>query len=101
MLLLADANFACYELWAIAAATGADLLWRAGAPLGLPAREGLADGTCLSRLKAPRHLRRQGAGDTTLAGIQYPIPDPSRQGTEALPPNPTLPLPQTPPPPEL
>src|SRR5260221_3092256 len=75
MVLLADANFACYELWAIAAATGADLLWRAGAQLGLPAGEGLADGTYLSRLKAPRHLRRQGAEDITVRGIEYHIQD--------------------------
>src|SRR5258708_7668403 len=77
MLLLADANFACYELWAIAAATGADLLWRAGAQLGLPAGEVLADGTYLSRLKAPRHLRRQGAEDITVRVIEYHIQDAS------------------------
>ena len=63
MLLLADANFACYELWRDAAAGGAELLWRAGAQLSLPVDAVLADGTYLSRLKAPRQLRRQGAAD--------------------------------------
>src|SRR5258708_1285158 len=84
MLLLADANFACYELWAIAAATGADLLWRAGAQLGLPAGEVLADGTYLSRLKAPRHLRRQGAEDITVRVIEYHIQDASGEVTETF-----------------
>src|SRR5260221_69033 len=84
MLLLADANFACYELWAIAAATGADLLWRAGAQLGLPAGEVLADGTYLSRLKAPRPLRPPGAGDITVRVIEYHIQDAPREGTQTF-----------------
>ena len=37
MLCLADANFACYELWRDAAAAGAELLWRAWRP-AQPAR---------------------------------------------------------------
>ena len=37
MLVLADRNFAGYELWRDAAATGAELLWRIGASLH-PAR---------------------------------------------------------------
>src|ERR1019366_1054687 len=63
MLVLADRNFAGYVLWRGAAATGAQLLWRIGASFALPAGGGLAGGTYLSVLKAPRHLRRHGAAD--------------------------------------
>jgi len=84
MLCLADANFACYELWAIAAGTGADLLWRAGAQLGLPVLQVLDDGTYLSRLKAPRQLRRQGAEDITVRVIEYHIEDAAGQVTETF-----------------
>ncbi len=75
MLCLADANFACYELWRDAAATGAQLLWRAGATLSLPVDQVLPDGTWLSRLKAPRHLRRQGSEDLTVRVIEYHVQD--------------------------
>jgi hypothetical protein len=75
MLCLADANFACYQLWAAAAASGAELVWRAGAQLGLPVDAVLADGTYLSRLKAPRHLRKQGAAGITARVIEYDLLD--------------------------
>ena len=45
MLVLADRNFAGYELWRDAAATGADLLWRIGVSFSLPVRQVLEDGT--------------------------------------------------------
>ena len=54
MLCLADRNFACWELWHAAAATGAELLWRIGASFTLPVEEVPPEGTYLSRLKAPR-----------------------------------------------
>src|SRR5260370_20936397 len=73
MPLLADANFACYELWAIAAATGAHLLWRARAPPRPPGREGRAGGPPPSGVKAPRPLRRQGAAGHTRAASEYPL----------------------------
>jgi hypothetical protein len=84
MLCLADANFACYELWAAAVDAGADLLWRAGAQLGLPVDEVLGDGTYLSRLKAPRHLRKSGAEDITVRVIEYHIQDAHGQVTETF-----------------
>jgi len=84
MLLLADANFACYELWRDAAAGGAELLWRAGAQLSLPVDEALADGTYLSRLKAPRQLRRQGAADIVVRVIEYRLEDAAGQVTETF-----------------
>jgi hypothetical protein len=84
MLLLADANFACYELWAAAAAAGAELVWRAGAQLGLPVDAVLAGGTYLSRLRAPRHLRKQGAADITVRVIEYHLLDAAGQVTETF-----------------
>jgi len=75
MLLLADRNFACWELWRDAAATGAQLLWRIGASFSLPVDEVLPDGTYLSRLKAPRRLRKDGAEDITVRVIEYRLED--------------------------
>lgn len=83
-LLLADANFACYELWREAAAAGAELLWRAGAQLSLPVDQVLGDGTYLSRLKTPRHLRKQGAADIVVRVIEYRLEDAAGQVTETF-----------------
>jgi hypothetical protein len=84
MLCLADSNFTCYELWRDAAAAGAQLLWRAGASLGLPVIEVLPDGTYLSRLRAPRKLRKSGAADITVRVIEYRLQDASGQVTETF-----------------
>ena len=84
MLCLADSNFACYELWRDATATGAELLWRAGAQLGLPVLQVLPDGTYLSRLRAPRKLHRQGAQDITVRVIEYHLKDAAGQVTETF-----------------
>ena len=50
MLLWADRNFLGYRLWTAAAATGAELLWRAKNNLHLPLRQALPDGSYLSTL---------------------------------------------------
>lgn len=63
MLLLADRNFLGWQLWREAAATGAELLWRARASFNLPVRRVLADGTYLSELRPAR--RRDGDPDTS------------------------------------
>ena len=58
MLLLADRNFPGHELWGLAAATGAHLLWRAKANLVLPVLEALPDGSYVSVMPAPADARR-------------------------------------------
>lgn len=52
-LLTADRNFYSFQAWDRAAATGADLLWRAPTGLGLPVLRVLTDGTYLSVLIKP------------------------------------------------
>ena len=61
MLCLADRNFACWELWRDAAATGAALLWRIGASFSLPVDEVLGDGRLRNRA-AVQDPRRRGPG---------------------------------------
>jgi hypothetical protein len=58
MLLWADRNFLGYRLWTAAAATGAELLWRAKNNLHLPLRQALPDGSYLSTLIDPTDARR-------------------------------------------
>ena len=84
MLCLADRNFACWELWHDAATTGAQLLWRIGASFSLPVDEILPDGTYLSRLKAPRRLRKDGAEDITVRVIEYRLEDDHGNVTETF-----------------
>ena len=84
MLVLADRNFAGYELWRDAAATGADLLWRIGVSFSLPVRQVLEDGTYLSVLKAPRALRKAGAADITVRVIEYRLENAAGQVTETF-----------------
>ena len=69
MLVLADRNFAGYELWRDAVAAGADLLWRIGVSFSLPVDRVLDDGTYRSVLKAPRQLRKAGAAGITVRVI--------------------------------
>ena len=84
MLCLADRNFACWELWHDAAAAGAQLLWRIGASFTLPVDEILPDGTYLSRLKAPRGLRKDGARDIIVRVIEYRLEDEQGEVTETF-----------------
>ena len=84
MLCLADRNFACWELWHDAAATGAELVWRIGASFTLPVVEVLPDGTYLSRLTAPRKLRKDGARDIIVRVIEYRLEDEQGEVTETF-----------------
>jgi transposase IS4-like protein/DDE family transposase len=100
MLLTADRGFYSFALWCQAAGTGADLLWRIGDTLDLPAVRTLADGSYLSVL----FEARAGAGARTrilsaaktgddLQGedaarlvrvIEYEVPDRGEKGDREL-----------------
>ena len=51
MLVLADRGFLSFDLWRAAAATGAALVWRASAHVGLPVLERDTDGSYRSELR--------------------------------------------------
>ncbi len=75
MLVLADRGFLGFDLWRQAAATGADLLWRASANFALPVLQELPDGSYLSRLIPGPGGRRSGAGPAAVRVIEYAIDD--------------------------
>jgi hypothetical protein len=107
-LLTADRNFYSFDAWDRAAATGADLLWRAPTGLGLPMVRVLADGTYLTVLIKPsvRGARRDRILAAARAGalddcadaaddrglplaylarvVEYDIPDRAGNGTGEL-----------------
>ncbi|MFI6763887.1 IS4 family transposase [Micromonospora sp. NPDC050417] len=58
MLLLADRNFTGQDLWSHAAATGADLIWRAKKNLHLVPTTHLPDGSFLATLPTRREIVR-------------------------------------------
>jgi hypothetical protein len=59
MLLLADRAFPGYDLWALAAATGAHLAWRMKSNWVLPPARLLPDGSFLSVMPTPAEGRRR------------------------------------------
>jgi hypothetical protein len=61
MLLLADRQFPGWELWGLAAATGADLLWRARNNLVFTRVRELPDGSYLAVMPTPAENKRLGA----------------------------------------
>ena len=72
MLLLADRNFPGYELWGMAAATGADLLWRIKGNQVFMMVKALPDGSFLSVMPTPAENVRYGqarAAGRTLPGV--------------------------------
>jgi transposase IS4-like protein/DDE family transposase len=75
MLVLADRGFLGFDLWRRAAATGADLLWRASASFTLPVLEVLPDGSYLSRLAPGHHGPLRKASPVTVRVIEYTIDD--------------------------
>jgi hypothetical protein len=74
MLLLADRGFCGYPLWARAAATGADLLWRAKSSMKPRHLETLADGTWLAELRPAGNAGRS-AEPLVVRVIDYTIDD--------------------------
>ena len=74
MLLLADRGFCGFPLWARAAATGADLLWRAMSNMKPRHLETLADGTWLAELRPSGNAGRHGE-PLTIRVIDYELDD--------------------------
>jgi len=76
MLLLADRGFCGFPLWARAAATGADLLWRAMGNMKPRHLETLADGTWLAELRpANNDKAHQAMAPMTIRVIDYELDD--------------------------
>ena len=82
MLALADRGFLGFGLWRQAAATGADLLWRASASFALPVLEVLPDGSYLSRLVPGHHGPLRKADPVTVRVAEYTIDDASAPAQE-------------------
>lgn len=74
MLVLADRGFCGFPLWSRAAATGADLLWRAMPNMKPRFVEDLADGTWLALLRPSGNAGRHAQG-LTIRVIDYEIDD--------------------------
>ena len=81
MLLLADRGFCGFPLWERAAATGADLLWRARSNMAPTFVEELGDGSWLGRFK-PSGSAGRGAEGLTIRVIDYTINDGRNSNTE-------------------
>jgi hypothetical protein len=71
MLLIADRGFAGFDLWAEAAATGADLLWRVKTNAVLPVVELFSDGSYLSQIVAAGDRKR--TNPTTVRVVEYTL----------------------------
>ena len=80
MLCLADRLFFGYALWTQAAATGAALLWRVKANLGLPVEQRLADGSYRSHIYPSTKARRRGERGVAVRVIEYTLAPPGPGG---------------------
>ena len=72
MLLLADRNFPGYDLWGLAAATGADLAWRVRNNQVFTVLQALPDGSYISVMPTPAENVRH--GQARAAGRVLPGP---------------------------
>ena len=75
MLVLADRGFYGFRLWAQAAATGADLLWRVKSTLRPQHLETLADGSWLARIIATSGANRSMTEPLIVRVVDYAIDD--------------------------
>jgi hypothetical protein len=71
MLCLADRQFFGYAPWQVAAATGADLLWRVKHNLRLPREVRLADGSYLATIYRSEKDRRHKASGIRVRVVEY------------------------------
>jgi Insertion element 4 transposase N-terminal/Transposase DDE domain len=75
MLCLADRGFAGYARWKEAAASGAQLLWRAKSNAQLPVLQRLPDGSFLSALYPDETSHRNGRKAISVRVIEYSLPE--------------------------
>jgi hypothetical protein len=75
MLCLADRLFSGYQLWQMAAKTGADLLWRTRQNARLEVDRRLPDGSYLSRIYASTSDRRNQRQAIVVRAIDYRLKD--------------------------
>jgi len=73
MVCLADRGFLGFDLWQEAAATGAQLVWRATAALRLPALARYADGSYRSELRWNSHCRSPDRTPIPVRVIEYTL----------------------------
>ena len=76
MLCLADRNFYSYERFQTARATGAELLWRVKADVGLPREQTLSDGSYLTSIMALKDRKARRNGQPARV-IEYRLDDPA------------------------
>jgi hypothetical protein len=82
MLCMADRFFPSYQLWRMAAKTGADLLWRTRQNARLEVEKRLPDGSYLSRIYASTSDRRNARNGIIVRVIDYRLKD--VEGSEPL-----------------
>lgn len=82
MLCMADRFFPSYQLWRMAAKTGADLLWRTRQNARLEVEKRLPDGSYLSRIYASTSDRRKARNGIIVRVIDYRLKD--VEGSEPL-----------------
>jgi hypothetical protein len=71
MLCLADRNFFGFELWQLAQATGADLLWRMKKNMRMACEKRLTDGSYLSRVYPSERDWRHKTNGIVLRVVDY------------------------------
>jgi hypothetical protein len=76
MLCLADRGFYSFECFQTARATGAQLLWRVKADVGLPREQTLADGSYLTSIYALENRKAKRDGEPARV-IEYRLDDPA------------------------
>ena len=73
MLCLADRNFFGFEMWSLARAHGADLLWRVKTNARLPCDESLPDGSYLSQIYPSEKDRRHKTNGVEVRVVNYAL----------------------------
>jgi hypothetical protein len=76
MLCLADRSFYSFERFQTARATGAQLLWRVKADVGLPREQALPDGSYLTSIYALKNRKAKRDGEPARV-IEYRLEDPA------------------------